>query len=144
MHCMWLRGLLRLWCALVLAIGFGSLVGCSAPVLHIRLPGFYSGQVDGVWLWKRLASGAYQRVCRIDISDPYTQGGQEIVEYQLSCLDGRPQAPLWYALVERLPSNYSTATLKLLIGSNGPPLTHKASSFNGAGESALSATTAQL
>jgi len=144
MHCMWLRGLLRLSLALAFAIGFGSLVGCSAPLLKIQLPGFYNGSVDGVWLWRRLASGYYQRVCRIDFSNAYVAGGTEIVDYQQTCLDGRPPSPPWSAPVARLPGNYSTVTLGLMYRRNGVPLTHKASAFNAAGESALSTTTAQL
>jgi hypothetical protein len=111
--------------------------------LKIQLPGFAAGAIDGVWMW-RLVSGGYERVCRIDISDPYFEGGTEIVQYQQTCSDGRPAAAPWYAAVTRLAGDPGTVTLTLMFVRNGVPVTHKASSFNSYGESALSASTVQL
>jgi hypothetical protein len=141
---MWLRDLLRFSLAITLAIGFGSTLGCSASLVKILVPGFADGDVDGVWLWRRLASGSYERACRIDFSNVYTQGSVEIVDYQQFCFDGRFQTPLWNALVARSPGDPDSVTLVLKFGGNDVRLAHKASSFNAAGESGLSAATAQL
>ena len=141
---MGLRGLLRLAFAFALALGFGSTLGCSALVVKIHLPGFADGAVDGVWLWRRLASGAYQRACRIDFSDVYSNGSVEVVDYKQVCFDGRFQTPLWNALVARAPGDARAVTLVLKFAGNDVLVTHKASSFNAAGESPLSDTTAQL
>ena len=138
------RRLLRLSFALALAIGFGSTFGCYAPLMKIQLPGFANGNVDGVWLWRQLSSGYFQRVCKIAFSDPYMKGGVEIVDYQQTCLDGRPKTPLWSASVTRSAGNPDTATLTLIIQGNNPPMTNKASAYNAAGESALSTSTVKL
>jgi hypothetical protein len=136
--------LLRLSFVLALALGFGSTFGCSAPLIRIELPGFAKGNVDGVWLWRQLASGYFQRVCKITFSDPYMKNGAELVDYQQTCLDGRPKTPQWSAPVTRAAGNPDTATLSLIIQGSKPPFTNKASAYNAAGESALSTSTVQL
>jgi len=141
---MWFRHLLRLSFALVLAIGFGSTVGCSAPVVRIQLPGFANGNVDGIWLWRQLSSGYFQRVCKIAFSEPYTKSGVELVDYQQTCLDGRLKTPTWSAPVMRSAGNPDTVTLALIVRGSNPPFTNKASSYNAAGESALSTSTIKL
>jgi hypothetical protein len=117
-------------------------LGCGAPVtIHIRLPGFGAGAVNGIWLWKLTPAG-FVRACRFDISDPSLQGGKEMVSYQQSCSDGRPQPQglVWEAVVTRLASSPSTAELVLSYLPYGAQALYKASAFNSAGESTLSST----
>lgn len=131
----------RLVAALALLVA--PVTGCDARVLKVRLPGFGSGAIDGIWLW-RLESGSYRRVCRFDLSDPYLSGDREVLVFWQSCSDGRPESQPWQATVERLSSDPSTVTLALLYQANGPLTPHRATSFNAAGESALSSTSLSL
>jgi hypothetical protein len=117
-----------------------SFLGCRAPEeIHIRLPGFGGGAINGIWLWKLTPAG-FVRACRFDISDPSIKGGKEMVSYQQSCVDGRPQPQglVWQAQVTRLARSPSTAELVLSYLPAGAQAIFKASAFNSAGESALS------
>jgi hypothetical protein len=128
----------------VVAAVLGSFVtSCQANTIKVRLRDFGNGNVDGLWLWRQNGS-AYQRVCRIDVSNPFVAGGQEQVEYQQTCLDGRPSSPAWRASVKRLATNPTNATLTFLYQRFGAQAMHRASAFNRWGESARSSTTLTL
>jgi len=129
--------------SLALALLVAPITGCQPSTVRVQLPLFRSGEVDGIWLW-RLGAAGYERVCRFDLSDAYLSGGREVVTYLQTCLDGRPASAQWQATVERLPSDPSTVTLVLLHQPFGAVATHRASAFNGAGESALSTSTLAL
>lgn len=126
-----------------LALLVAPITGCDTRTIQVRLPGFGAGRTDGIWLW-RLEAGSYRRICRFDLSDPYSSGGAEVLVYWQSCTDGRPSSPAWQASVERLPSDPSTVTLVLIYRPNGSLAPHRATAFNAAGESALSSTSLTL
>ena len=69
-----LRGLVAVFSLLSMPL----LAGCEVRTLQIELPGFASGEVDGIWLWKQSA-GQWRRVCRIDFENHrITARGEEI------------------------------------------------------------------
>lgn len=119
--------------------------GCTPKLLRIQLGAFRLGDVDGIWIWRRSpTSGRYTRSCRVAISDPYQQNGVEVVSYVESCLNGLTGAPM-QAQVARLASDPDTVSLNLVVEPPSPALSiYRASSFNAAGESALSAASVQL
>lgn len=117
------------------------LTGCDTAPVRVRLANFGSGNVDGLWFF-RLQSGTYQRICRIDLSNPYVSGGTEVVDYQQVCLDGRASSAPWQAVVERVTAQ--TVELRFVYRRAGQPVAHRASAFNQHGESALSSVSLRL
>ncbi|MEB2343594.1 MAG: hypothetical protein OZ948_02510 [Deltaproteobacteria bacterium] len=132
------RGGVFVFAAALLA---APLSGCDTAPVRVRLTHFGSGNVDGLWFW-RLQGGTYQRVCRIDLSDPYVSGGAEVVDYRQTCLDGRSSSAPWQAAVERVGSQ--TVELRLTYRRAGTLAAHRASAFNQHGESALSSASLSL
>lgn len=126
---------------LAAALLTAPLTGCDTVPVRVRLASFGSGNVDGLWLW-RLQSGTYQRICRIDLSNPYVSGGTEVLDYRQTCLDGRSSSAPWQAVVERVSSQ--TVELRFTYRRAGPFAAHRASAFNQHGESALSSASLNL
>jgi hypothetical protein len=131
--------------ALSLALPLLTAGSCSFEALKIQLAGFGQGDIDGIWLWRRQSSGAYTRSCRIEISNPFLLNGAEIVSYDQTCPGGGATGIPMQARIQRLPSNPTTITVRLLYLSTGAAVgTYRASAYNAAGESPLSSTIAQL
>jgi hypothetical protein len=128
--------------AIAAALLIAPLTGCNVSKVRVRLPAFGTGNVDGLWFW-RLEGSSYKRICRFDLSHAYFSGGREVVDYSQSCLDGRQGAP-WQAVVERLPTNPQTVTLELQYRRSGAATSHRATTFNQRGESALSTAALSL
>jgi len=140
-----LRPMQRGALAFSLALLLLPFAGCAPKLLRIRLIGFRLGDVDGIWMWRMSpTSGAYTRSCLVSLSDAYQQNGVEVVSYVEQCLNGLTGAPL-QAQVVRLASDPDTVSLDLLVEPPAANLsTYRATSFNAAGESALSASSVQL
>jgi hypothetical protein len=131
--------------AFSLALFLLPLGGCAPKLLRIQLIAFRLGDVDGIWIWRWTpALKAYTRSCQISLSDAYQQAGVEVVSYIEACTNGVTGAPM-QAQVVRLASNPDTISLNLVLEPPTPGLsTYRATSFNAAGESALSASSVQL
>jgi hypothetical protein len=132
----------RAWRALVPALLLLPLGGCAACLLRIEVPGFGDGTVEGVWLWRlSTVTGQYERSSRLVFSAPVLGPDGETVDFALQCVNGSPSSQA-SATVEPSSSDPTTATLSLYYTScDGLPGTYRASAYNEAGESALSATT---
>jgi hypothetical protein len=126
---------------IVLAVA--PITGCQLKTIKIRLAGFADGKIDALWFW-RPSGGKWTRICHYSISDPFLDGGVELVEYVQWCLDERGKGMTWRTKVQRLPADPNTVTLVLLYSSLGAATPHRASAVNAAGESALSSTALPL
>jgi hypothetical protein len=140
MRCRLLRG-----AALALALLSAPLLtGCEMKSIQIQLPGYGNGAVDGIWLWKQSA-GAWQRVCRIDFTDRRMTVHGERLSYVQNCINGKVRRGVVLATaVDRLAGNPTTITIDLVYLRYEDPGTYRATAFNEAGESPLSATSLPL
>ena len=117
--------------------------GCTMKQLPIKLVGFGSGNVDGIWLW-RLSAGTYARACRVNFSNSYFRQGVEYVSYDEYCLSGDYTKATLEAEVVRSSSDPTSATLQLTLQLPEAASTYRASAFNSAGESPLSSSSTLL
>jgi hypothetical protein len=131
----------RAWLLLgVFVASLASLTGCRVSQVMIEIPGFGDGDVEGVWLWRLSdTTGQYERDCRVTLSAPDMSPAGEYVGYAEQC-SNQPDINL-NAFVQRAPTDPSTITLVLWYTRFQPTAgSYKASAYNGAGESGLSAT----
>jgi hypothetical protein len=139
MRCKALRG-----AALALALLSMPMLGCEIRTIQIQLPGYGSGDIDGIWLWKQVA-GTWTRVCRIDFTDHRITAQGEIVSYVQNCINGRVRRGIVLpSPVDRLAATPTTVTLDLYYFRYEDPGSYRATAFNAAGESSLSTTSLPL
>jgi hypothetical protein len=128
----------RLLAAALLSLALG---GCESTELTIEIPSFGDGNVEGLWLWKLSeTTGQYERSGRIALSAPQSGPEGETLDYLEDCSNGRGGIGhrTW---LERSPGDPATVTVALVyIPCDGLGGTYRASAYNQAGESALSAT----
>jgi hypothetical protein len=120
---------------LTLALPLG---GCDWNVLVVQVPDFDSKQVLGITLWRTTAQGA-QRALDVELLEPrLDEQGMELIGY--SYLADGETVEVWNQL-HRDPANPD----RVLLGFAALPLpanaTYRISTFNAAGDSALSAQT---
>jgi len=128
----------RLARLLAFALVCAPLSGCNIVLLSVRIPDF--DQVQGLWLWRLSPTGEYQRSGRIQFSTLEAVARGEALDYRETCANGVSGLANQAAL-QRAPNDPNTVTLSLHYLSCEQPGTYRASAFNQAGESALSATT---
>jgi hypothetical protein len=139
MRCKALRG-----AALALALLSMPMLGCEIRTIQIQLPGYGSGDIDGIWLWKQVA-GTWTRVCRIDFTDHRITAQGEILSYVQNCINGRVRRGIVLpSPVDRLAGTPTTVTLDLYYFRYEDPGSYRATAFNAAGESSLSTTSLPL
>ena len=139
MRCKALRG-----AALALALLSMPMLGCEIRTIQIQLPGYGSGDIDGIWLWKQVA-GTWTRVCRIDFTDHRITAQGEIVSYVQNCINGRVRRGIVLpSPVDRMAGAPTTVTLELYYFRYEDPGSYRATAFNAAGESSLSTTSLPL
>jgi hypothetical protein len=120
---------------LTLALPLG---GCDWNVLVVQVPDFDSKQVLGITLWRTTAQGA-QRALDVELLEPrLDEQGMELIGY--SYLADGETVEVWNQL-HRDPANPD----RVILGFAALPLpqnaTYRISTFNAAGDSALSAQT---
>ena len=129
---------------LLVALLFATLplTGCETKEITLALPGFGNGSIDGIWLWRLGSTGQYERACRLQLSDPQTtSSGAEVLPYIQIC-DAPDELGLnMRAQIARLSGDPSTIVVKLWYFRFADAGNFKASSYNAAGESPLSAQT---
>lgn len=138
------RSLARIALAFMLLAVSVPLGGCKWSPVKIAIPGFGGGSVDGLWFWRYSSTtGAFERACRIDLSNAQSASETEIVTYNQVCPD-QGTMDMW-ARIERHPTDASMIVLELwYVRWEEAPGLYRVSSFNTAGESALSATEVTL
>jgi hypothetical protein len=132
---------------LVLAFTFVLLsFGCQTRSVTIEIPGFGNGEIDGVWLWRFTSStGKYERSCRLELSDPqFDESGNEVLPYLQVCNDPGEIGMNLQATISRLAADPDTIIVTMWYFRYRDPGQYKASSYNSAGESALSPTALSL
>lgn len=135
-----LRGLVVVFSLLSMPL----LAGCEVRTLQIELPGFASGEVDGIWLWKQSA-GQWRRVCRIDFENHRITARGEEISYVQNCINGATTRGLLFpTTVRRLPQAPTTIQLEMVYLRYEGPGTYRATAFNESGESPLSSTSLTL
>jgi hypothetical protein len=129
---------------IVLALLFAAvpMMGCEPKEITFALPGFGSGNIDGLWLWRLGSTGQYERVCKLQLADPQTTpSGTELLPYLQVC-DAPDEVGLnMTAKITRLSGDPTTIVVKLWYFRFADAGQFKASSYNSAGESPLSAQT---
>ena len=122
---------------LLLAIGLLA-SGCDIQGFRVRLKDFAATAIEGLWVWQRSPStGKFVRHSQIEFGSVYRSNGSEYLMYTFTT--GADPMGL-QTVVVRSASNPDTVTLNLAFLAVGPG-DYKMSSFNAAGESALSSGT---
>jgi hypothetical protein len=134
------RSIHRSVCAVIVLIALAS-TGCRMKQLIVQIPDFESSLVDGVQLWRGEdpASEVLSEAGRIVFGDCYSADGVEMIEYTM--VDSQNQ-PFDFTFDARLvrSEDGDGATLQFVFGTwHEPAGWIRASSFNAAGESDLSA-----
>jgi len=139
------KGLSRVALALALLL-LAPALGCETKAVTIAIPGYGLGDVDGIQLWRLDEStGRYVRVCRLEIGVPRTpKAGVEVLPYLQVCAAPGQIGMDMQATISRLPTDPSTIVVKLFYFRFAAPGQYRASSYNSAGESALSPTALTL
>lgn len=121
------------------------LLGCETKEIHIQLPGYENGAIDGIWLWRRTAQNTWERACKIDFVDRRMTEQGEMLLYVQNCVKGRTRRGVTLPTpVERLAATPSTIRINLWYMRYEDPGDYRATAFNAAGESQLSATSLPL
>jgi len=125
--------------AFVLLLAIGILAsGCDIQGFRVRLKDFTSTAIEGLWVWQRSpATGKYVRHSQIEFGSIYRSAGNEYLSYTFTT--GADVMGL-QSLVQRASTSPDTVTLNLAFLAVGSG-SYKMSSFNAAGESALSTGT---
>ena len=137
--------------ALALSLLAVPMLGCEPKPVQIQLDAFGSSGIEGIFLYRQNpAGGTFQRTCEIRFSDFRTieRRGQTVerIKYVQNCVDGEIGTPaLLLETTVRRPGNDPDAILlELWYLRFEDPGTYRASAFNAAGESALSAASLPL
>lgn len=106
-------------------------------VMRVQLPAFDEADLEGIWLWRRSEStGQFEVVSEIRLHDTLLESGEEFVEYELMDPAGTPLGLTLSAGVDR---STPVPELALWVIRFSEPGEFKASVYNAAGESPLSA-----
>ena len=135
---MWERNARSRWLAGVAVILMAlPLTACEWVQVGIRIPDFESSQVEGVWIWRfSEETEEFERVAQIQM-DPESSEGGSIVSYQIDYGEGTEPYHLWADLVP--DEDPDALNVVLWYPRVGAPGFYRASSYNAAGESPLSA-----
>jgi hypothetical protein len=120
--------------------------GCETRAVTMEIPGFGSANIEGVWLWRLSeTTGRYERACRFELYETQVDpSGDEKVSYLQLC-DAPDQIGFdLRAKITRPPTDPNMIVVTLWYLRFDDPGQFKASSYNSAGESALSSTTLEL
>lgn len=143
------RGRLRS-AVLLLSLLAGPMLACEPTKVQIQLDGFSASGIEGIVLHREGTDGTYRPVCEIHFSEFRTivrRGvSVERIQYVQNCLEGEFGIPalVLEANVERPADAPDAIQLDLWYLRFEDPGTYKASAFNAAGESPLSASSLPL
>ena len=135
---------------LTLSLLAGPMLGCEPAKVQIQLDSFTASAIEGVVLHREGTDGTFRPVCEIHFSDLRTivRRGESIerIKYVQTCMDGAMGTPvlLLETNVERPADAPDAVQLKLWYWRFENPGIYKASAFNAAGESPLSASSLLL
>jgi hypothetical protein len=132
------RTLRRFTALAILALAL-PLGGCDWDVLVVQVPDFDSKQVLGITLWRTTAQGGAQRALDIELLEPkLDEQGVELVGYSF-VQDGQT-VEVWDRL-HRDPANPDRVILGFVALPLPEQVPYRISTFNAAGDSALSPQT---
>jgi hypothetical protein len=107
----------------------------------VEIPGFDSSQVEGVWIWHATAEdGSFRRSVEVVIDDVEVVDNVEVVHYSVLDKKGEPRLQL-PARLERDELDPDTVQIQFVIMLLDGDGFLRASTYNTAGESGLSAET---
>lgn len=137
--------------ALALSLLAIPMTGCEPKRVQIQLDAFGSSGIEGIFLYRQHpAGGGFQRICEIRFSDLRTivRRGQTVerIKYVQNCLDGQTDTPalLFETSVQRPGGDPDAILVDIWYLRFEDPGNYRASAFNAAGESALSAASLPL
>jgi hypothetical protein len=121
------------------------LFGCRwADTVTVEIPDFDSSAVEGVWIWRgNGVGGQYDRSLHYRIEEAFVQDGEEFLLYTVLQPDGEPRWTL-PARVERDPADQDNVQIRFLLPLVEGGGRFRASTYNAAGESLLSAETLEI
>lgn len=129
---------LRIVCALAALLLLPSLTGCEMRSVTVRIADFDSNAVEGVRFWRLdEVVGSFLPGGSLLFGEPVIDRDLELVSYDVIDPEGTVMTTLT-AQVIRDPANPDTVTLDLSYARGEAPGWFKISSFNAAGDSALS------
>ena len=130
---------LRRFAALVTLVLALPLCGCDWDVLVVQVPDFDSKEVLGITLWRTAAQGTVQRALDVEFLEPrLDEQGAEQIGYSYVA-DGET-VEVWNPL-HRDPANPDRVILGFVALPLPEDVPYRISTFNAAGDSALSAQT---
>jgi hypothetical protein len=130
---------LRRFAALAIPVLALPLAACELDTLVVRVPDFDSKEVMGVTLWSTASEGAPRRALDVELLGPRVdERGVEVIGYSYA-VEGRP-VEVWGPLF-RDAANPDQVTLALDDLPVAPGVRYRVSTFNAAGDSALSTQT---
>ena len=136
----------RWTCArLALCLLLAPLSGCLVNQVSMEIPNFGDGDVQGIWLWRfSTTTKQYERDCRVAFSNPDVDAtGNEYISYTQQC--GSHADINLAAYIHRSPGDPNTIAVVLLYTRwQAKTGWYRASAYNGAGESALSASAVEF
>jgi len=126
------------FCARVALVALAiTAAGCDLVGFRIQIPDFTSRQVEGVWIWRQGAGGVFQRFAQLQFGDPAT--GPDGKQYLTYSVRGGELSVTLQSPLQGVPGQPSAVELELgFLHAKG---SFKVSSYNAAGESALSTGT---
>ena len=114
------------------------ITGCDLKSVVLVIPDFESAQVQGAFFYRENpANGAFLRETEIRFGSTYFESGEERVDYTTT---NQGWADL--DLTARVERNGNNVLLRINWGAEGSPGSYRASTYNVAGESALSGAVA--
>ncbi|MCL4683618.1 hypothetical protein KJ059_02590 [Myxococcota bacterium] len=145
-----MRGRLFRGAVVVLSLLAIPMLGCEAKRVQIQLDRFESSAIEGVFLHRQAPNGSFQRICEIRFGDRQTvvRKGEEVerIKYVQNCLGGQQGQPalMLETTVQHPADDPDAIVLDLWYLRFEDSGLYKASAFNAAGESVLSASSLQL
>ena len=135
---------------LMLSLLAGPMLGCEPANVQIQLDSFTTSGIEGIVLYREDTDGKFRPVCEIHFGEFRTivRRGESIerVQYVQNCLGSVAGVPalVLETNVERPANAPDAIRLELWYLRFEEPGIYKASAFNAAGESALSAASLLL
>ncbi len=140
-----MRNRLRLGLIAAIALCCLPLAGCDMGILNVRITDFESSQVVGIKVWTRPPNATqFQLLAQYKLLVPTLRDGNEEVPYAFVDDQGVEYPALMTAMLDRNPQDVDDVTLTFFLSKAVVSVEYKVSTYNAAGDSALSVGSSYL